>query len=150
MNVDNFTTMRKILHYNASLHVVVFFVFVLASSGFTTILHECRLQQQMACCAIPDRMNEDECNQNSAPKAGASFESDQACHTNSIIGGLAVKQAIVEKDKISKVQRAATLVVSLFSDISFSSLSSSRSDSRTEASFLSPVGKHILNSSFLI
>jgi len=142
--------MKRILQYSTSLHVVVLFVFLLASSGFTTILHECRVQPQMACCAVPDRMNEDECDQNSAPKAGPSFESDQACHTNSIIGGLAVKQAIVEKDKISKVQRTATLVVSLSSETSYSPFSSRRFDSRTEAVFLPSVGKHILNSSFLI
>jgi len=144
------TTMKRILQYSTSLHVVVLFVFLLASSGFTTILHECRVQQQMACCAVPDRMNEDKCDQNIAPKSGPSFESDQSCHTNSIIGGLAVKQAIVDKDKNSKLHRAATVVLSVSSDISFSPFSATRFDSRTGALFLPPVGKHILNSSLLI
>jgi hypothetical protein len=131
------------------LHVVVLSVFALASSGFTTILRECKLQQEMSCCAVPDRMNANECDQNLAPN-GPSFESDQACQTSSVIGGLAVKQAVVEKDKNNRLQKTAPVVAIVYSDTSVSPSYSIHFDSRTEAVFLPSVGKYILNSSLLI
>ena len=144
------TTVTGILQYRTYLHVVVLSVFAFASSGFTTILRECRLQEEMSCCAVPDRMNANECGQNLAPKTGPSFESDQSCHTSSVIGGLVVKQAIVDKDKNSRLPKTAAVVATVYSDISLSPTHSCHFDSRTEAVFLPSVGKYILNSSLLI
>ena len=145
------TTVTRIFQYRTYLHVVVLSVFALASSGFTTILRECRLQQEMSCCAVPDRMNANECDQNLTPKTGPSLESDQACQTSTVIGGLGVKQAIVEKDKNSRLQNTATVLAIVYSDISGSpSYYSIHFDSRTEAVFVPSVGKYILNSTLLI
>lgn len=142
--------MDRILQYRMYVSVVVLSVFALASSGFTTILHECRMQQELTCCSMPENMNEDECETAFAPTSGHSFESGQSCYTNSIIGGLAVKQGVLDKDKSGKLQRTGTSVASISSAISFSPSNSNRFDSRPGALFLPPVGKYILNSSLLI
>ena len=86
--------MKKLLIQNPWLNVPVLVLFVLASSGFTTVLHECSIQPKMACCEAPDSMPQ-HCSEPAVP-AGPSFQSDQFCHTNLLLGGLQTAPAVSE------------------------------------------------------
>ena len=67
-----------------------------ASSGATVVLHRC--QMQAPCCCSPDRhANADGCDQPNGTSASPSLKADFTCHTSVVVGGVALKQGLLEK-----------------------------------------------------
>ncbi|TSA24386.1 hypothetical protein D4R75_01530 [bacterium] len=143
---------RMLLSYkNIKLIRIVLAVLVLtASSGATTVLHRC--QMQAASCCSPNRnTNDDGCDQPMASPTGQSFKSDFTCHIDVVVGGIALKQALLEKENKPELSIAAIPNV-----VSVGSSSLLQADSPSHTYFvvhvISPpsVDRYVLNGSFLI
>ena len=122
-----------------------------ASSGATTVLHRC--QMQAASCCSPNRnTNDDGCDQPMASPTGHSFKSDFTCHLDVVVGGLALKQALVEKEN-----RLESNIALITAAVSLSSGSLLQADSHahnllhvSEAVSPPSVDRYALIGSFLI
>jgi hypothetical protein len=121
-----------------------------ASSGAATVLHLCQMEAA-SCCSPTQTSNHDGCGQPIAPPAGHSFKSDFTCHLDVVVGGLALKQALLEKENKPELSIAAIPSV-----VSFASSSLLQADSPSHTYFvaqtISPpsVDRYVLNGSFLI
>ena len=90
--------MRSIARDTIAFGRVFTLVFLLASSGFTTILHICTMEAS-ECCDTSSVSDHDACpNKPALPVTGPSIQNVDDCHINAVVGGLAVDQALVEKD----------------------------------------------------
>jgi hypothetical protein len=121
-----------------------------ASSGATVVLHRCQMEIA-SCCSPKHTANNDGCDQSTAAQTGLSFKSDFTCHVDVVVGGLALKQALLEKENRSEANIAVIPNI-----CSLSSCTSIQTDSYTHELFLgkavSPpsVDRYVLNGSFLI
>jgi hypothetical protein len=130
---------------------VVAFLFFVASSGFTTILHICTMEA-MECCDTSGASDHDACAnaESPSPVAGASIQNVDDCHMNVVVGGLAANQAMLEKE--SKVQNVSVLdlFVSTFVSLALNTNTSSFNYSYSESVSPPSVEKCVLNETFLI
>jgi hypothetical protein len=87
-----------------------------ASSGLTALVHTCTMTE-MSCCAQRSGSNRDDCSDSALPSSGVLLKSDFTCHTNTLVGGLAIKLALIEKESRSQMHMTpfALLVGSSFS-----------------------------------
>jgi hypothetical protein len=136
---------------NIRLIRIVLAVLVLAaSSGATTVLHLCQMQEA-SCCSPAQSPNHDGCDQPIALPTGHSFQSDFTCHIDVVVGGLALKQALLEKDNRPEFNIA--VIPNL---VSFSSSASLQAESHSQKLLLSKVvippsvDRYALIGSFLI
>lgn len=121
-----------------------------ASSGATAVLHRC--QMEAASCCSPNRnANDDGCDQPLASPVGHSFKSDFTCHIDVVVGGVALKQALLEKQNKPELSIAAVPSV-----VSFGSSNLLQADNPAHTYFvaqaISPpsVDRYALIGSFLI
>jgi hypothetical protein len=122
-----------------------------ASSGATIVLHRC--QMQTTCCCSPIRStNGDGCNRPNGASSGKSFKADfTTCNTSIVVGGVALKQALLEKENKPESNKA---IVSKTGPLSLGSLL--QTDRHSQYLLLSKavsppsVDRYVLNGSFLI
>ncbi len=123
----------------------------LASSGFTTILHNCTMEVT-ACCEAPREVNHKDCGGSVPANTELFIQSDAVCHINTVVGGITTNPAVLEKDgksDIKKFQIAESILTT--SIAGFNHLRSQfNSFSFDTAVFLPSVEKYVLNASFLI
>ena len=127
--------------------LLVFF----ASSGATAVLHTCTLPK-MDCCAPASSGNCDGCNESAVPVSAPLLQADFTCHTNTFVGGVALKLALVEKENKSQ-QNKASVVFVLPSSFGFSNTVQAPSRYLFTLAASHPpssVEKYVLNASFLI
>ncbi|MEX2117936.1 MAG: hypothetical protein WEB37_13730 [Bacteroidota bacterium] len=133
-------------------NLVVLLGFLLASSGFTTILHECRLEQQMSCCAPPPEAHDEICGVEIGSNVAVVIESDVLCHTTIVVGGVTTGPALLEKTGKTESKRTGELPLTSV-HVSFPPHNTNRISSLfspSELVFPSSVEKYVLNASFLI
>lgn len=102
--------MKRNFHYNTVLNIGVLFLFAAVSIGFTSVFHQCRIKQEMACCAMPDRMP-DECSRYSPAQHAPSVKTDQTCHVDVLVGGLQTTPAVSERQTRIELQRLPGVAV---------------------------------------
>lgn len=142
--------MKVISHHIRFLSRAAVVLVVLASSGFTGILHSCSLES-MSCCGSESSKNADDCNNASPLKSQQRVESILSCHTNTVVGGLVLTQAVVEKQaKIEQKQTEAPVIVFTFSDFCNEETRSSFTRLLSTGFPSVSVDKCVLNASFLI
>ena len=122
----------------------------LASSGLTVILHDCVMMKAEVDCCVPVTMSttSDTCSGDRSSIVESAIGSAQSCHTNTIIGGLGVRQALIQKVNLPD---EATLGLSepvWASDLS--QYVSSNVSLRTFEVGNSPPAAYLLNGSLLI
>ena len=78
---------------------------LIASSGATTVLHRCTMQAP-SCCSSSCCANHDGCDQPVATRSGHLLKSDFTCHTNTIIGGVALNLALLDKEHKTESQKS--------------------------------------------
>lgn len=139
-------------HKNIKLIRVLLAVLVLiASSGATAVLHRCQMEGAASCCSPNRNANSDGCDQPFASPTGHSFKSDFTCHIDVVVGGIALKQALLEKENKPELSIAAIPNV-----VSVGSSSLLQADSPSHIYFvaqaISPpsVDRYALIGSFLI
>jgi hypothetical protein len=104
-------------HKNIRLIRIFLAVLVLtASSGATVVLHRCQMQGGSCCC--PNRNANDACDQPVALAPGQSFRADFTCHANVVVGGVALIQALVERESKSESNVAVFPSIESLSSIS--------------------------------
>ena len=137
---------KHIKMIRVTLAVLVLF----ASSGAATVLHRC--QMEAASCCSPNRnTNDDGCDQPFASPTGHSFKSDFTCHIDVVVGGVALKQALLEKENKPELSIAAIPSV-----VSVGSSSLLQADSPSHTFFVvqvippPSVNRYALIGSFLI
>jgi hypothetical protein len=130
---------------------VTVFLFLVASSGFTTMLHLCTMEAS-ECCDASGASNHHACPdaENTSPVAGASVHNVDGCHINSVAGGLSTIQALLEKD--SKAQNVHILSVLISTIVSLPASTNTPSFTYSYLESVSPpsVEKYVLNDTFLI
>lgn len=123
----------------------------LASSGFTTIVHNCTMEVPV-CCEVPKEIEHKDCGESLPANTGLAVRSDAACHTNTVVGGVTTNPAVLEKDAksgVKKLEIAESIVTT--SVANFNQLRTPLSSfSNDTPVFLPSVEKYILNASFLI
>ncbi len=143
--------MRFSLKHIRSIRVAFGLLIFFASSGATTVVHTCILVKA-DCCAPAPSANHDGCQQSALPASAPLLKADLTCHTNTLVGGVALKLALVEKENKSQQNKISVAFV-LPSSFGFSNtvLAPSRYLFTLAASHSPPsVEKYVLNSSFLI
>jgi hypothetical protein len=146
-NKDVTFSLKHIKSVRVAFALLVFF----ASSGATAVLHTCTLPK-MDCCAPASSANHDGCDQSAVPISAPLLQADFTCHTNTFVGGVALKLALAEKENKSQPNKASVVFVlpSPFG-ISNSVQALSRYLFTLAASHPpSSVEKYVLNASFLI
>lgn len=129
---------------------VVAFVFFLASSGFTTILHICAMEA-CECCDTSGARDHDACPDKPAlPVAGTSIQNVDDCHINAVAGGLSAIQALLEKDIKAQNVNTLSVLISTFVSLAPSTNTSSFTYSYSESVSPPSVEKYILNATLLI
>ncbi len=138
---------KHILLVSRTLALVTF----LASSGFTTILHNCTMEVT-TCCEAPREVNHKDCGGSVPANTELFIQSDAFCHTNTVVGGVTTNPAVLEKDgksDVKKLQKAESILTT--SATAFNQLRSPfNSFSSGTPVFLPSVEKYVLNASFLI
>ena len=122
----------------------------LASSGAAAVIRECKVEA-MSCCAPVSRANHDDCDQPALPISRHSIKAQFTCHTTALVGGVAIKQALVEQQH--KPELPKQIVFCIASSQSLLSAQTNRSSSTfflTETVSPPTVEKYVLNGSFLI
>ena len=125
-------------------------VFFLASSGATAIIRQCNMEP--ASCGNSMSCGNDESSHQ--PGAGSSnhlIKAEFACDAITLIGGVAIKQALVEQQH--KPELPKQIVFCITSSQSLLSAQTNRSSSTfflTETVSPPAVEKYVLNGSFLI
>lgn len=131
---------------------VTTFLFIVASSGFTSVLHICSMQAS-ECCDPSGASDHHACpndEEQPSPVAGASIQNVDDCHINSVVGGLSAIQALLEKDsQIQKVE-VLSILTSVFASLEPVNNTSSFTYSFTESVSPPSVEKYVLNETFLI
>ncbi len=130
---------------------VVAFLFFIASSGFTTILHICTMEAS-ACCDTSGASDHQACPnpEKSFPGSGASIQNANECHINAVAGGLAAIQALLEKDIKAQNVDILSVLNSTFVSLAPSTNTSSFTYSYSESVSPPSVEKYVLNETFLI
>ncbi|MBI5473565.1 MAG: hypothetical protein HY961_14595 [Ignavibacteriae bacterium] len=127
------------------------FLFLLASSGFTMIVHICTMEAA-ECCDTSGASDHHGCpnEPQSEPITGVSFKNLDDCHINAIVGGLAAIQTLLEKN--DKTQNVAVLAVLASSFVSPEPVNTTSWFSYSFTESVSPpsVEKYVLNETFLI
>ncbi|MBM2840069.1 MAG: hypothetical protein HW412_597 [Bacteroidetes bacterium] len=138
-------------HKNIRLMRIFLAVLVLAaSSGATAVLHRCQMEAA-SCCSPNQNANDDGCDQPIASPTGHSFRADFTCHIDVVVGGVALKQALLEKEN-----RPESNIAVIPNIVSLGSCSLVQADGPSHTLFLahaiSPpsVDRYVLNASFLI
>lgn len=78
----------------------------IASSGFTTIVHNCTMDVIAACCEGEESKNHEDCYSTSTAKELA-IDSPFACHTNTLVGGVSTNPAVLEKENKPDLKKAS-------------------------------------------
>jgi|SRR3989338_883441 len=78
------------------IRILLAFLVMIASSGATVILHRCQMEEA-SCCSKIYTVKHDGCDQRIPAQPGHSVKPEITCHTNVLAGGLALKQALLEK-----------------------------------------------------
>lgn len=130
---------------------VVAIVIFLSSSGFTTILHACTMEVA-DCCAAPEHTRHNQCDEAMPVADGVHFDSNSVCHINSLIGGLAINPAVVEKQgKTEKKDLSVFVPLPLYSSLSDQDNDVSSFPATFNVTVVFPSAeKYVLNASFLI
>jgi hypothetical protein len=104
-----------------------------------------------SCCSPNRNANDDGCDQPIAPPAGHSYKSDFTCHIDVVVGGVALKQAVLEKEN-----RPDFNITVIPNFILLTSSASLQAESHSHNLFLSKVvsppsvDRYVLFDSFLI
>lgn len=122
-----------------------------ASSGVTTLVHTCAVAK-MDCCAPMSSSKQDSCDASASPISGILLKADITCHTNTLVGGVAIKLALVEKEHQS---RQNTTPVACIDPSSLGFSSTNQNPSQYQFALAVPhsppsVEKYVLNGSLLI
>jgi hypothetical protein len=143
--------MRSIAGHTIAFGRVFTLVFLLASSGFTAILHICAMEAS-ECSDTCGASDHDACpnTQLPLPVAGISIHNVDDCHTNAVVDGFAVVQALVEKDSSAQKVEVFYLLTSTFVSPTPSNTSSWFNYSYLERVSPPSVEKYVLNSTLLI
>jgi len=89
--------MNPILHNLKQLTILALLVSSPAFSGVAGVIHHCTLTQtSMDCCGSASSAHQDICFSIVPPTTGVAFASVFSCHTNTIVGGVAVRPAILK------------------------------------------------------
>ena len=130
---------------------VTAFLFLVASSGFTTLLHICTMEAA-ECCDPSGASDHHGCPSEpiDQPISGSSIQNVDDCHINSVVGGLASLQALLEKD--IKTQNSDILSVLISTFVPVAPISNTSSLTYPYSQSVSPpsVEKYVLNETFLI
>lgn len=123
----------------------------LASSGFTTIVHNCTMGIPV-CCEAPREINHKDCSERVPANKELAVRSNAACHTTTVAGGVTTNPAVLEKDAksdVKKLQIAQSIITTsiLRLDQLHTPLNFFSNDTSV---FLPSVEKYILNASLLI
>jgi hypothetical protein len=120
---------------------LVLIVTIAASSGFT-----------MDCCDPSPSADHRNCDLPGVPETGESVKAQFTCHTNTLVGGVSVKPAVLVKEHKSEPSRIvlATVTASLYNCLSHTSSSSHTLFSPAETPSPPSVEKYVLNASLLI
>ncbi len=142
--------MRSIARHTIAFGRIFTLVFLLASSGFTTIVHICAMEAS-ECCDTSGTSDHNACpnEQALAPVAGMSIQNVDDCH-NEVVGGSAVVQALVEKDAPEQNVEVLSVVISTFVAPASNNTSSWFKYSYSESVSPPSVEKYVLNETFLI
>ena len=130
---------------------VTAFLFLVASSGFTTFLHICTMEAT-ECCDTSGATDHQACfdEETPSPVAGASIQNINDCHINTVAGGLAAIQALQEKDSKELNVNVLALLVSTFIPVGPNANASSFDYSYSDNVSPPSVEKYVLNETFLI
>jgi hypothetical protein len=130
---------------------LVLIVTIAASSGFTTVVHYCTMDV-MDCCDPSPSADHRNCDLPGVPETGESVKAQFTCHTNTLVGGVSVKPAVLVKEHKSEPSRIvlATVTASLYNCLSHTSSSSHTLFSPAETPSPPSVEKYVLNASLLI
>ncbi len=123
----------------------------LASAGVTTLMDTCFAEEMDCCASVPNSKN-DSCDGPANLASGILFKADFTCHASKVLGGLAIKLGLVEKE--NKTQRYA-IAVALIIPSSCELSDTHQNSSQYQFAFAVPhpppsVEKHVLNATFLI
>ena len=150
-NPVQFQIMRAISKHLNAFGKAFTFVFLLACSGFTTILHICAMHA-CECCDTSGASDLNVCpdEQLPLPVAGLSFHGIDDCHINAVVGGIGVVQALVENE--SKPQNVEVLSLPTSTFVSSARVCTSSWFNYSYSERVSPpsVEKYVLNATFLI
>ena len=145
--------MRYLSRNTHLLRSVLAILVFLASSGFTTILHNCTMDAT-ACCQVSTQSGHDGCDAAlSLPNQKVAYQADFDCHINTLVGGVITNPAVFEKENKIDLKKTSGLVSALAPVVHASPqacITSSDLPSRTLAVFHPAVEKYVLYSSFLI
>lgn len=136
-------------HKNIRLIRILLAVLVLtASSGATAVLNRC-LMEEASCCCPNETSNHDGCGVPNALPSGHVFKSDFTCYTSVVVGGVALKQALLEKENRQESGKAVTFISPRSSGLL---QSDTPSHTLIVSQSISPpsVDRYVLNASFLI
>lgn len=150
LNPVQFQTMPSIARHTIAFGRLFTLLFFLASSGFTTIMRICTMEA----CECPDTSGTSDhnaCPNEQAPASVASMfiQNVNDCH-NAVVGGVAVVQALVEKDSRAQNVEVLSAITSTFVSPASSNTSSCFSYSYSESVSPPSVEKYVLNETFLI
>jgi len=145
--------MRSIARHTVAFGRVFTLVFLLASSGFTTIVHIGAMEAS-ACCDPSGASDHNACpnKQLPLPVAGMSVHNRDGCHRNRdpVVGAFGVVQALVEKDSKAQNVDILTLLTSAFVPPAPGNTSSRFNYSYSVSVSLPSVEKCILNATLVI
>jgi hypothetical protein len=130
---------------------IIALLLFIASSGFTTIVHACAMEATQ-CCDTSRARDHKACENPFPLVAGPSVQREFDCHTNTVAGGLAGVQGLIEKDGKPLNNRLEVLSAVVSQYISFASSGTASWLSTSYCTSVSPpsVEKYVLNASFLI
>lgn len=126
-------------------------MFLVATSGFTAILHICAMEASEY-CDTSGASDHDACTneQLPLPVADTSIHNVDYCHINAVVGGFAIVQALVEKDSKTKNVEVLSLHTSTFVSPAPGYTPSCFNYSYSESVSPPSVEKYVLNATFLI
>ena len=75
-------------------------LFVIANSGFTTVLRECTMKSDapMECCSLPQNTNSDCGDAVQSDAHSLPILSQFSCHTTTIVGGIVSIDALLQRE----------------------------------------------------
>jgi hypothetical protein len=129
-------------------------LFVLANSGFTTVLRQCTMKSDapMECCSIPEKS--DATNRDAVQKDvnSPSIVGQFSCHTITIVGGIASTNALLQRESSNQNSNANACCNHLQQSTLFKIYTTYPGILSYFSATISPptVEKRVLNSSFLI
>jgi hypothetical protein len=129
-------------------------MFVLANSGFTTVLRQCTMKSDapMECCSIPEKSDAASRDAIQKNATSPSTVSQFGCHTTTLVGGIASTSALLQKESAKQNAKANEFCAQHQQNTTSTSDVDHSTNPAHFAATLSPpsVEKCVLNSSFLI